>query len=202
MRRDLGRELVADLEQIEDNAELYLRGRKSAYQAVAIQLRNLLLGGRRGLLCRIVPDIHLHAFRPGKAPTDDEIIKRFHQPTSKRVISTTLDVRGQLVLSTGNGAPVQVKIEFDDRPNLTIDQWLDQWIINPDLKVRSLIEGVANEEVAHTQESLGRDVVKAAEWTLAGRAQGHEVRHAVIVALGQYIAHRARGFAIPQEAHG
>jgi hypothetical protein len=46
--RDLLKALLADLEQIEDNAQLYRSGRESAYQAVAIQSRNLLLSGRHG----------------------------------------------------------------------------------------------------------------------------------------------------------
>jgi len=198
MNRDLTQELVADIEQIEDNVDLYLSGRKSAYQTVAIQLRNVLLRGRRALLGRVAPDIRLHPFRPSNTPPD--IIEGLRRPSGKRRVVNLLDVRGGLKLSTGGGAPLQVVIHFDEPASLTLTQWLDQWIITPDLTVGALIEGIADEEVAHTQDHFGDAVKKASEWKFSGRAAGHELMHAVIVALGQYVAQRARDVALAKEA--
>ena len=89
--RDLQKALLADLEQIEDNSQLYRVGRESAYQSVAIQLRNLLLKGRRGLLGRVIPQLMLHQLRPSNIPT--ETLEAFHRDPSKVKI---MDVRGHV----------------------------------------------------------------------------------------------------------
>jgi hypothetical protein len=196
MKRDLIQELLKDIEQIEDNAKLYLQGRSSAYQAVAIQLRNVMLDGRRGLLGRVAPDLLLQPFRPSNAPK--EVLDAFHTPSDTRV-HALMDVRGFLRLSTGDGPSVSVHIEFLEPPSLTIGEWLNQWIIRPDLTVHDLILAVADEEVAHTQDTLGKAASKATQWRFGGRAEGQELRHAVIVALGQYIAKRVREVALTQE---
>jgi hypothetical protein len=120
--RDLQKALLADLEQIEDNAHLYRVGRESAYQAVAIQLRNLLLKGRRGLLGRVISQLMLHQLKPSNIfPT--EALESFHKDPSKVNI---MDVRGRLRLSTSPPG-AQVQLEFTD-VLLELEKWLDQWV--------------------------------------------------------------------------
>ncbi len=91
--RDLLAALIADLEQIEDNSKLYRSGRESAYQAVAIQLRTLLLGGRRGLLRRVIEEPLLHQLRPSNVPSEQ--LAGFHT-NGNQAAGFLLDVRGRI----------------------------------------------------------------------------------------------------------
>jgi hypothetical protein len=184
-KRDLRRELVADIEQIEDNVCLYRAGRNSAYQAVAIQLRNILLGGRRALLARVVREPRLHEFRPSEIPPEE--LEAFRRDPSSAMI---LDVRGGIELSTASPG-AQVELEFTD-DLLPLGSWLRQWIIRPDVTIERLIKEVADEEVAHTQEEIGRTVARTQDFIFGGAASGRQMRHMVVVALGEYIAGRVR----------
>lgn len=184
--RDLQKALLADLEQIEDNAHLYRIGRESAYQAVAIQLRNLLLKGRRGLLGRVISQPMLHQFRSSNLPT--KALESFYKDPSKVNI---VDVRGRLRLSTSPPGVLQVQLEFTD-VLLELEKWLDQWIIRPDAKLGSLIRDIANEEVAHTQDEVGDTIARTENFALSGIARERIVRNAVIVSIGEYITSRTR----------
>lgn len=191
-RRDLRRELIADLEQIEDNAKLYQAGRNSAYQAVAIQLRNLLLRGRRALLPRVIPNPEFHQLRPSRIPADK--LEAFGRGRQKGdvVVVDILDVRGKLRLITGPPG-AEVDLEFvDDLPLIPLENWLTQWIIRPDIAIGQLIEEVADEEVAHTQDHVGKTIARASKWSFGGAAAQRILRHLVIVALGAYVARRVR----------
>jgi hypothetical protein len=183
--RNLRRELIADLEQIEDNTRLYRAGRNSAYQAVAIQLRNVLLGGRRGLLARVVPNPTLHRVRPSHVPP--HVLTLFETPNVNAFI---LDVRGSLRLST-TPPGAQVNIEFVEEL-VSLGTWLSDWIIRPDVTVERLIKQVADEEVAHTQDNVGETIARTEDFALGGAAQQRVHRHMVIVSLGEYVAKRVR----------
>ena len=188
--RDLASELINGLEQIEDNATLYNDGRNSAYQGVSIQLRRLLGRGRQGLLARVLPNARLHEFRPSNVPQGH--LDEFSLPDDERTQDVDLvDVRGRLQLSTSSPG-MSVLIEFVDEPRLAVEAWIEQWIIRPDVKVGRLIKDVANEEVAHTQAEFGRTIRRTMNWSFSGAADGRKLRHAVIVALGSYIAARCR----------
>jgi len=167
-----------DVEQIEDNARLYRLGRNSAYQGVAIQLRNLLLGGRRGLLLRVVPDASLHAFAPERGlspvPAGAVLAMEFHP-------------RGFLTLGMPGGA--QLQLEFSSGL-LPVEKWLNQWIIVPDVTLRRLIEQTTNDEVAHTAEQVDTVIQKAAVFRFGGRSSGRELHAMALVSLGEYVARR------------
>lgn len=184
-KRDLRRELIADIEQIEDNARLYRAGRNSAYQAVAIQLRNILLGGRRALLARVVREPRLHQFRP--SDISPEALATFRRDPGNAMI---LDVRGAIELSTASPG-AKVELEFTD-DLLPLDSWLEQWIVRPDVTIGRLIKEVANEEVAHTQDKIGRTIARTQDFVFGGAASERQMRHLVIVALGEYVAGRIR----------
>lgn len=186
-RRNLIDELLQDLEQIEDNAALFRRGRNSAYQAVAIQLRNLLLKGRRGLVDRTLPAASFHVFRRPSVelPSPDET------PDDAKHGIVIFDARGPLKLQTGGGSHIELEFDNDTRP-LPLGRWLDQWIIRPDITVRNLIQRMADEEVAHTQEEIDPVIQRAEGFLLSEGRYERRVPTMAIVALGEYVANRIR----------
>jgi hypothetical protein len=184
VERDLRKALEDDLEQIEDNARLYYTGRHSAYQVVAIQLRNLLLSGRRGLLLRVLPGTTLHALRP---PTPG--VSEPDPPGQYSVLR--FESRGSLELKTGPGGGARLRLEFTDEL-LSVEKWLDQWVLNDKVTLRRLIEATADQEVAHTAPSIAEVIRSANIFQFGGAAKGRNMHTLAIVALGEYVVLRTR----------
>ncbi len=186
-RRDLAEELISDLEQIEDNAALFRRGRNSAYQAVAGQLRNLLLKGPRGLMQKVLPDATFHEFRRSRV----ELPPRGEQSDPAKHDIMIFDARGRLRLRPGGGSHIELEFEREAEL-LQIEKWLDQWIIRPEVTVRKLIQDVANEEVGHTQERIGPVIQHAEGFVVTEGRHERRVPAMAIVALGEYVTARVR----------
>ena len=207
-RRDLREELVADLEQIEDNIALYKAGRESAFQTVALQLRNILLGGRRGLLVRVLPGATLHRFtepessdEPVVEPPDEELPDGWKRGTHDVVLF------GQAKISPpwrGERGKIALPVDEHAVP-VPVGEWLEQWTIRPDVKIRALIRSTADEEVAHTQSERGELLAKLAgsgvlqisrEDMEAGRLDtasvAQEMYQMAIIGVGEYVARRVR----------
>lgn len=206
-RRDLREELLADLEQIEDNIHLYgVLGRDSAYQTVALQLRNILLGQRQGLLVRVIPQATLHSFTdsdftevPTQAPSEEDKAR-----WKKR---TGITLFGHANASTRwrrDRGSITLPIDKNAVP-LAINEWLQQWIIQPDIKLGPLIHSTASEEVAHTNRERGKLLAKlegsgimtlSSEDFEAGRLDkiqvAQEMYQMAIIGIGEYVAQRIR----------
>lgn len=199
-RRDLHKELVADLEQIEDNVALYRAGRDSAYQTVALELRNILLGERRGLLVRVLPDATFHPISDGE-PSDEPHPEPSPGGTRRIVLFGHAEFRPPW---QGQRASITLPIDGSKEP-LPLAEWLRQWIVQPDVRIGALIRSTADEEVAHTQDERGKLLSKlagAGVWVVskddleAGRLDRHRVAQEMyqmaIVGVGEYVAHRVR----------
>ncbi len=207
--RDLRAELIADLEQIEDNIALYKAGRDSAFQTVALQLRNVLLGGRRGLLLRVLPRATLHRFTEPEAPDepavdptpDEELPAGWKRGTHDVVLF------GHATISPPwRGERGKIALPIDEHAvSLPVGAWLEQWIIRQDVKIRALISSTANEEVAHTEDERGELLAKLAGSGLlrisredleAGRLNtatvAQEMYQMAIIGIGEYVARRVR----------
>ena len=206
-RRDLRKELVADLEQIEDNIALYKAGRDSAYKTVALQLRTILLGERRGLLVRVCPKATLQPVADSESSNEPEPASD-QEPASGRkkgLNDLTLFGHAQLRLPW-RGERGSITLPIDERAApLSVGEWLDQWIVRPDVKIRALIRSAADEEVAHTQDERGKLLAMLAgtgvmritkEDFEAGRIDGarvaQEMYQMAIIGIGEYVAHRTR----------
>lgn len=196
--RDLRAELVADLEQIEDNVLLYKAGRNSAFQTVALQLRNLLLGARRGLLLRVLPDANFH-------PIADKDASDKPGPTEPGVSRVTLFGHAEY-RPPWRGERASLTLPIDEEAEaLSPAVWLQQWTVRPDVKIEALIRSTADEEVAHTVSERG-DLLKmlagSGVWLVspedmeAGRLDEHRVAQETyqmaIIAIGEYVARRVR----------
>jgi len=181
-QRDLRQALLDDLEQIEDNAALYHAGRNSAYQTVAIQLRNLLLGGERGLLLRVLPGATMHLLRP----------PQITEPDGPKVVTALyFDPRGSVRLGGVPGG-AQLNLDFTEQV-VAVGEWLDQWIYTPEVTLRGLIGATANEEVAHTEGEIAAAIEAANTMKFSGRrVQGRQLHAMAIVALGDYVVLRTR----------
>ena len=193
--RDLRQALIDDIEQIEDNAALFRDGRNSAYQAVAIQLRNLLIGGRRALVGRVLPGATFHKL---KEPSHHELPERVKEGLAEAEKRGAVrhdflfEARGSLKLSTGG--PSQLELEFQtEAAPIAISDWLSQWVISPDVPMDKLIMQLASEEVAHTQRNRGKTIQRADKFTIlrGGKVDRHLPQMAV-VAIGEYVAGRLR----------
>lgn len=197
-RRDLRPQLIADLEQIEDNIALYQDGRDSAYQTVALQLRNLLLGGRRGLLLRVLPNAAFH-------PMVDQPASNDTPGRKPEVHSVTLFGHAEFRPPSGGGrGQITLAIDTDQQP-IPPQEWLRQWVVSPDIKIEQLIRSTANEEVAHTEDErgalltnlAGSGVMAISEADLkAGRLDRarvvQEMYQVTIIGIGKYVAQRVR----------
>ena len=192
--------MIADLEQIEDNAALFRDGRNSAYQAVAIQLRNLLLKGRRSLLERVFPGVRLHPLNP--LPVHEHIGGNTYRTT----------IFGHANLNMGSPGRSFLTLPVNrDAPPIPLDEWLDQWVVNPETKIRKLIQETANEEVAHTEDERGPTLANLAEMALYRGRHPSEIkdlnlkpeRHMhqmMIVAIGEYVASLCRELLLDVDA--
>jgi len=181
--RDLRRALLDDLEEIEHSADAFRKGRHSAYQTCAIQMRNLLLRGRRGLLLRVLPEATLRALRPPNAE-----VTRPDRPGEYSVVR--FDPRGHLELG-GEAPGARLYLDFINEP-LSVEQWLNQWILDPKVTIRALIEKTADDEVAHTNNEIDEAIKRANFFRFAGRPQGMQLHAMTIVALAEHVAQRTR----------
>jgi hypothetical protein len=181
--RDLRNALEHDLQQIEDNIVLYKRGRDSAYQAVAIQLRNLLLKGPRGLAARVFPRLTLYQLTP---------VEDADQPGDSDGRHVQMLRRVTLSLQTSYpGAQARLQLA-EDLPKLSVEEWLEQWLISPKLSIRQLIRQVANEEVAHTEDEVGKEIGGTLVWQFGGVGRDRQLYQLLIVAIGGYVASELR----------
>ncbi len=193
--RDLRQALIEDIEQIEDNAARFRSGRNSAYQAVAIQLRNLLLGDRQALVERVLPGATFHKLKePSHHELPERVTEGLADAEKRGAIQDEFhfEARGSLKLNTGG--PSQLELEFQsEAPPIPLDEWLLQWVISPDVRMDRLIMQLASEEVAHTRRDKGKTIQRADRLTIlrGGRVDRHLSRMAV-VALGEYVAGRLR----------
>ncbi len=193
--RDLRQALIEDIEQIEDNAGLFRDGRNSAYQAVAIQLRNLLLGGRQALVERVLPGATFHKL---KEPSHHELPERVREGLAEAEKRGAVrhdflfEARGSLKLSTGGPAQLELEFQTESTP-IPINDWLLQWVISPDVRMDKLIMQLASEEVAHTQRNTGKTIQRADKFTIlrGGKVDRHLPQMAM-VAIGEYVAGRLR----------
>ena len=183
---DLYGSLVDDLEEIEAAVAAFQTGRESAYQTVAIQLRNLLADTSRAgpLLERVIADATLERLRPKTSPDGFD--------PSRHRMTFMVDCRGVMRMSTGPPyLTVTLDVVGDDL--VPIHEWLEDWIVHPDVIIRDLIYQVASKEVAPTDDDIG-DVPAALETNQIFTAGGQQrdVRPAVITGIGEYVARRAR----------
>lgn len=148
MTTDLRRSLVDDLEEIEAAVTAFKAGRQSAYQTVAIQLRNLLADTSRAgpLLERILTGAKFERLRPRSRPAGSD--------PDRRRMTWTVDCRGVMHMSTG---PPYLTVTLDvvEDDLVPVDEWLNDWIAQPDMIIQDLIYQVASKEVAHTDAEVG-----------------------------------------------
>ena len=187
-QRDLLRALLDDLEQIDDNADLFEEGRVSAYQSVAVQLRNLLVNKDR-LLPELIPDATLHELEA----------ERTDQLASKGGVLLAATPRG-VTMTISTGGPSSGVLRVTDR-TLPLDEWLDQVIVYPNFRIRQLIHEIASSEVAHTGEKIGGATSAANQLSIrsSGSARDPELHQLIIVAIGRYIAERIRVLSLKAE---
>lgn len=172
--RDLRQYLLDDLAEIESAIEGYTAGRLSAYQTIAIQLRTMLTDARP-LLRRVVPGA---TFQRLRAP---------HTTSASGFVAYYVDFRGLFTIGTGSPI-VQVEVTED---LVDVDEWLDDWIVQPGIKIRDLIREVGSKDVAHMDDNPGR-AMSVLETNLILGVGGRRVEmvRPVIVGIGQYVARR------------
>lgn len=148
MTTDLRRSLVDDLEEIEAAVTAFKAGRESAYQTVAIQLRNLLADTSRAgpLLERVLTGAKFERLRPRSRPAGSD--------PDRRRMTWTVDCRGVMHMSTG---PPYLTVTLDvvEDDLVPVDEWLNDWIVQPGMIIQDLIYQVASKEVAHTDAEIG-----------------------------------------------
>ena len=182
--QNLRKALIDALEQIEDNANSFEeRGRESAYQAVAIQLRKLLTD-KHPLLPRVLPDFKLERLRPPADFWDGDKDRR-----EGRWVVMAVDPRG--VLELGGGRVVW-KPEVSPGDFVAVDEWIDDWVLNPGVKIRDLIHQTASKEVAHTDRKVGQSVFNANELRVRAAGKTVELHRRLIVGLGKHLAEKVR----------
>jgi hypothetical protein len=178
-----------------DNIALYKAGRDSAYQAVALQLRNLLLGGRRALLLRVLPTATFHAFVDDEAPGPTE------QGVNEVVVFGHAEYRPPW---RGQRGAIGLEVDPAKEP-LAVSAWLRQQILEPGITVEGLVRSTTNEEVAHTQEERGALLASLADAGVlaiskadleAGRLDqarmAQQMHEMAIVGIGEYVVQRVR----------
>ncbi|MDA0815556.1 MAG: hypothetical protein O2924_03180 [Chloroflexi bacterium] len=189
--RDLGSLLEDDLEEIESACLRYEQGQLSAYQTVAIQLRNLLTDRDRRsgpLLERVVPGATFEAL---KDPVETDSGPQHLGGNQYSVTVLAFDARGHIALRAGATA-LWVPEVLPDRL-VTVQSWIDDWVIRPEIRIGTLIHEVASKDAAHTDDDAGETMGRL-EQSLIYAMNGQQIPFSrpVIVGIGNYVARRAR----------
>ena len=188
--RDLRRFLIEDVEEIESAVSRYHAGQLGAYQTVAVQLRNLLTDTSRSgpLLQRVIPDATLEALQP---PMSETYSRETTGPDSDIVSIWVFDARGALTISGGN--PPRLTLIVDTTRLVSPEQWANDWIWQPAIRIRDLVHEVGSKDAAHTDQAAG-PTMSALEAALLYSHDGVQIPMArpVIVGIGEYIARRIR----------
>ena len=157
-------------------------GRSSAYQTVAVQLRNLLADTSRSgpLLLRVIPQAKFHKLKEPDFPLGT---------IPEGAVMWEMNPRGSLTL--GGGLPT-IRLEVTDEL-IAIDEWLDDWIIVRTARIRDVIYEVASKDVAHTDSTRGTamSAIEGNQELVAG-GQRLEIVRPVLVGIGEYVAVRTR----------
>lgn len=187
-QRDLTAALLESLEQLNLANRSYAGGTESSYQGVAIQLRKLLLGGRRGLLGRVVTDPTFHPL-PGIREIKPSVPLPFDL-TDAANNSVFFDFAGGLQLRT-NGPPRLYLRFLRDAPVLPIEAWLRQSVVSSDITIKKLISECAGETAAHASDEVAPVEKWGASVRFGGEAAGNRQLHRMaLVAVGEYVNER------------
>ncbi|MBI5288057.1 MAG: hypothetical protein HY873_03700 [Chloroflexi bacterium] len=185
--RDSVQQLNLALDEIDAGVARYLNGGRSAYQSVAVQLRKLLLTGRRGLLVQMIPQPTFHAF------TDlPELI-----PPEPGLEPVVFLARVRFFPTKVGGYMFELDLNEDKDP-LPLESWLDEWILRPPqlgtkgIMIRRLIADTANEEGAHSERQYG-ELLQRMRGYVAVRNEITRGEHDMaVVAIGKYVSQRVR----------
>ncbi len=132
-----------------------------------------------------MPQATFHQFRTSGA----KLPPRGERPDPAKHSIVIFDARGRLTAES----PAQLYLEFaEDLPLLPLSEWLQQWILRPDINLRQLINDMANEEVAHTQEDISPTLQRAHGFVAYGPSYERRVSEMAVVAIGEYVARRIR----------
>lgn len=196
--RDLQRFLLEDLDEIESAVTRYSDGQLSAYQTVAVQLRNLLTDTSRAgpLLPRVFPDVKFETLRrPARPKPPNEKLP----PGVNVATIIVFDPRGSFIF--GGSKPPRIELAIDPYQFVAPGVWINDWICRPDVRIRDLIHEVASKDAAHTDSDSGATMSRL-ESSLVYMQNGAAIEMArpVLVRIGEYVATRLRSLvAVPIE---
>ena len=92
-------------------------------------------------------------------------------------------------MSPSNG--FSIELGFTDEL-IPLQEWLEQWILMPEITIRRLIEHTTNEEVAHTEDAIGDLIQRADSWTLTSSNREQKLHEVAVVSVGDYVENRTR----------
>lgn len=165
-------DIEASFSVLTSNVRSYYTGNRHAYRPVAVELRKLLCDYLRGkdvsLLKRIFPDLRLRPLHGAQDKIDQH---------------TSLYITGCLSFD-GKGSGKISQFIDENAASLTIDEWLEQKIIDNVTTIREFIRSVADKEGAHSDKeyndtlSKTKSVKLSEEWSLCDQ---------FIIGIGRYL---------------
>jgi hypothetical protein len=142
-------DFAASVQLLDATLELYDKGLKDAYRAVATELRKLLCDGN-SLLPRVRPNFRLHKLHwtevlEGCPPLTDGL---------------EVMMPGRLTVSA-NGVYGFELLFAKTTALMSIADWVQQPIFSPQITIRELIRSVADKEAVHSDPDYNETLVKA-----------------------------------------
>jgi hypothetical protein len=142
-------DFLATVAILEANIRLFHEGLRDTYRVVATELRKLLCDGRSTLLPRVFADVRFHKFHW------TSILER----TPSLAEGLQILLPGELEVRNGRH---RFRLKFaNTKEQMTLDAWLDQPFLGPDLTVREFIRSVANKEGAHADPKYNETLARA-----------------------------------------
>lgn len=142
-------DFVASIRLLDAALELYDKGLKDAYRAVATELRKLLCD-RNSLLPRVHPSCRLHKLHC------TEVL----ESCPSLVDGLQLIMPGRLTISANGDYKFQL-LFAKTRALMSITDWVQQPIFSPKITIHELIRSVADKEGVHSDPDYNETLIKA-----------------------------------------
>lgn len=164
-------DIVASIEILRANIEMFHRGKRELYRVIAVELRKLLCDGQQSLLPRVVPELQLHPVIENPA-----VLPRGFQGKLVFEIPSTMNFDGK------GGSRVEAIFD-ESKQSIKLDAWLNQMLFTEKITIREFIRSVSDKESVHSDPDYN-DTLK---FSKSVKIAGEDLHKQHIIAIGEYI---------------
>jgi hypothetical protein len=162
----------ASKEILSTNIEQYHSGKRELYRVAAVELRKLTCDGKNTLLSRLIDNMSLHPLKGGFNKLPKELRR-----------GLVFNLPGSVYDSNGDEES-RIKALFEINVDmLSLEEWLEQPLLNENITIRELIRSVADKESAHSDENY----TETLKLTKSVKSGNEEIHKRYIIVIGEYV---------------